>query len=173
MTPPTSQFILSRQVVVQMPNTKNDDRFHSRKSPRLKNYDYSQPNYYFVTICTSGKRRIFGEAGNLNEYGKVAEQGLREIPKHFPQVCVDKYVVMPNHIHAILVLKEQTANLSVILGQYKSYVARRIHRIEPDQSVWQVSFHDHVIRDQKGYEKIWLYIESNPSNWQKDCFFTK
>ena len=156
-----------------MTNNENADRFPSRKNPRIRHYDYSRPNYYFVTICTHDKACIFGDAGAPNLYGKIAEQGLWEIENHFAHVVLDKYVIMPNHVHAILILKEGAENLSVILGQYKSYVTRQIHLREPERTVWQTSFHDHVIRDQKGYEKIWLYIESNPVNWQKDCFYIK
>ena len=154
-----------------MTNQENADRFHSRKNPRLKRYDYATPNYYFVTICTWDKTCMFGEAGRLNFIGRIAEEGLLKIPQHFSCVELDKYVVMPNHIHAILILREGADNLSVIIGQYKSYVTRKVREQLPDQKVWQTSFHDHVIRDQNSYEKIWLYIESNPANWQKDCFF--
>ena len=156
-----------------MPDNANSDRFHSRKNPRLKNYDYAKPNYYFITICTREKKCLFGEAGNLNAHGKIAEKGLLEIDKHFQDVTVDKFVVMPNHIHAIIILTGQAANLSVVLGQYKAFVSNQIHRTDPQETVWQASFHDHVIRDQQSYEKIWLYIDTNPANWKKDCFFTK
>ena len=80
---------------------------------------------------------------------------------------------MPNHIHGIFVLEEGAPNLSAVIGQYKSYVSRQIRLRMPGVKVWQSSYHDHVIRDQKAYEKIWLYIDSNPLNWEKDCFFAK
>ena len=107
----------------------------------------------------------------MNIYGRIAERGLMEIPKHFPSVRAEKFVVMPNHIHAILILGEKAPNLSVVVGQFKSVVSKQIHMMEPKRNVWQASFPDHVIRDQKGYERIWLYMESNPENWEQDCFF--
>ena len=171
MTPPTSQAILSGQVVVKMQNNNDADRFRSRKHPRLKGYDYATPNYYFVTICTKEKACIFGSARALSACGKIAEQGIREIENHFSGVKVDKYVVMPNHIHLILILQGETVSLPTVIGQYKSYVTRLVRIQEPGREVWQTSYHDHVIRDQKGYERIWLYIESNPANWVKDCFY--
>ncbi len=149
------------------------ERFPARKNPRLAQYDYSTPNYYFVTICTRDKRCIFGRPGQSNTCGKIARQGIEEIDTHFPSVRVDKYVVMPNHVHAILELKAHDADLSVVIGQYKSYVTREVRKILPEMVVWQTSYHDHVIRDQTGYEKIWQYIESNPQNWEQDCFFMK
>ena len=157
-----------------MVHSTNDDldRFHSRMHPRIPYYDYSQPNYYFVTICTKEMHCIFGKAGNLNRRGKIAEEGILSISEHFPSVRIDKYVVMPNHIHAIVVLQQTDIPLTTIVGQYKAYVSRQIHKKEPECAVWQTSFHDHVIRNQQAYEKIWLYIDANPANWNKDCFFT-
>lgn len=151
----------------------NDEqnRFHSRKNPRLKRYDYTTPNYYFITICTWEKRCIFWNRGKLNQYGEIAKQGLEEITQHFPYVVVDKFVVMPNHVHAILILQADKTNISTVVGQYKSIVSKRIHEFDADCKVWQTSFHDHVIRNQKDYERIWLYIEANPARWEDDCFF--
>ena len=149
------------------------DRFPSRKSPRLKYYDYSLPNYYFVTICTFDRVCIFGKPDRLSQRGVVAEAVLREIESHFSSVRVDKYVVMPNHVHMILVLENSNAELTQIVGQYKSSVTREIRKTYPQSQVWQTSFHDHVIRNQKDYERIWSYIEANPQNWDKDCFFVK
>jgi len=94
-----------------------------------------------------------------------------QIPRHFSNVSVDKYVVMPNHIHIILILHSGSANLPAIIGQYKAFVTRRIREKKPNCNVWQTSFHDHIIRNQQAYERIWLYIEANPQNWDKDCFY--
>ena len=168
MTPPTHHNIGSVETMNQ-----ETDRFHIRKHPRLRNYDYATPNYYFVTICTKDMRQLFGTTGNPNWRGAIAEKGLALIPEHFPEVSIDKYVVMPNHIHAIVVLQKQGINLSSVIGQYKSYVSREIHRREPEAVIWQSSFHDHVIRNQQSYEKIWKYIDANPMNWDKDCFHTE
>ena len=154
-----------------MRNPDDQDRFPVRKHPRLKEYDYASPNYYFVTICTWNKACLFGRPGALNRYGRMAEQGLVETGSHFPGVKVDKFVVMPNHVHGIVVLQGSGADLSTVVGQYKSFVSRQIHGIDPEQRVWKTSFHDHVIRNQADYERIWSYIDANPANWEKDCFF--
>ena len=109
----------------------------------------------------------------MNFRGKIAEHSISAIEHHFPNVRVDKFVVMPNHIHLILDLYAQGTSLTNIIGQFKAFVSKEIHKTEPDRTVWQTSFHDHIIRNQKAYEKIWLYIDSNPQNWEKDCFFEK
>ena len=144
-----------------------------RKSPRIPGYDYSTVNYYFITICTHEKKCIFGEPGRLNRMGLVAEEYLLKIPKLHPKIRLDKYVVMPNHVHAILDVQEsgKNADLNVIIGQYKMAVTKRIRKFKPDFEVWQRSYHDHVIRNQSRYERIWNYIEDNPRKWEEDCFY--
>ena len=154
-----------------MQSATDKDRFPSRKHPRQKNFDYSSPNYYFVTICTWDKNCIFGKPNHLNPWGAIAEMMLQEVERHFPGVRIDHYVIMPNHVHVILILQGEGANVSHIIGQYKAAVTRKIRETAPLQKVWQTSFHDHVIRNQKDYERIWLYIQANPQNWNKDCFF--
>jgi len=169
MTPPiTQELCMVRNVMIYDNDT---GRFPVRKHPRLKEYDYTTENYYFVTLCTRNKERLFGDAENLSPIGKTAESCLREIPKHFCNVVLDKYVVMPNHIHAIVILPGKTANLSVVIGQYKAAVTKQLHKTFPKLSLWQTSFHDHVIRSQEDYERIWAYIEGNPSKWTEDCFY--
>ena len=149
----------------------DSDRFHSRKNPRMKEFDYSSPYYYFLTLCTCNKECIFGTAKDRSPRGKIAEACLAEIDRHFPNVKVDKSVVMPNHVHMILALGGENPGVSYIVAAYKAAVTRMIHKTEPRRKVWQASFHDHVIRSQADYERIWLYIEANPRNWEKDCFF--
>ena len=154
-----------------MSDYENNDRFPNRKHPRMRHYDYSTPNYYFVTICTKDKACLFGSPEKLSDVGVVARDSLLDIPIHFPGVVVDQYVVMPNHVHAIIALQDHNTNLSILIGQYKSSVTRKIRRIHPGMDVWQSSFHDHVIRNQSSYDKIWLYIEGNPAKWEEDCFY--
>ena len=144
-----------------------------RKSPRIPHYDYSTPNHYFITICTSDKKCIFGQPGKLNRLGEIAEDCLLTIPAINPKVRIDKYVVMPNHVHVIVVIDDDGCQKSIpqIVGQYKMAVTKEIHKIEPGKEVWQRSFHDHIIRNQERYELIWMYIENNPIKWEEDCFF--
>ena len=145
----------------------------NRKSPRIPNYDYSTPNYYFITICTHEKKCIFGLQNDLTGIGKIVDQHICNIQSYYEHVFVDKYVVMPNHVHLILVLNDGKNGVDVplIIGQFKRGITKKIHRIDPEMKVWQRSFHDHIIRNQAGYEKIWMYIENNPEKWEEDCFY--
>ena len=147
--------------------------YYKRKTTRIPNYDYSSSNYYFITVCTQKRRCIFGLPNDLNQLGNIVREQIIQISSHYQGIYVDKYVVMPNHIHMILVLKSEKdrSNVNQIIGQFKSGVSREIHKICPDVEVWQRSFHDHIIRSQSSYEKIWLYIEGNPVNWELDCFY--
>ena len=142
-----------------------------RKSPRLPNYDYSSTNYYFITICTHEKKCFFGNLNQLNALGKIAQQEIIDIPQHYTGVSVDCYVVMPNHIHAIITLDRCDTSLDQIIGQYKSGVSRKAKILMPTQPLWQRSFHDHVIRSQASYEKIWNYITHNAQKWEEDRFY--
>lgn len=145
-----------------------------RKPTRIPGYDYSRVNYYFVTICTHEKRCLFYTQGKLNDFGIKAQLCMQEISRHFPGCRVDKFVIMPNHVHAILVIDEAgAAPLTTIVGQYKAGVTKLIRQSQPDIQVWQRSFHDHVIRTQRRYEEIWSYIDTNPLRWHEDCFYSE
>ena len=146
-----------------------------RKLPRLRGFDYSAENYYYVTICTKDKKCIFGEPEKLNELGRIAENELQSIGKHYDGVRVDKYVIMPNHIHAVIIIGCDGAErsrpfptLSTVVGLYKSGTARKIHEKHPKLEVWQKSFFDTVIRNNTAYLEIGKYIDENPLKWQLD-----
>ena len=145
-----------------------------RKPLRLKSYDYSNPNCYFVTICTHENEHIFGEPDKLNAAGAIAQSELVAISRHFSKAIVDKYVIMPNRIHAIITLEQssdKSVSLSAIVGLYKSGVSKRVHKIMPNASVWQRSFYDRVIRNEKGYIEAWRYIDENPLKWCEDEYY--
>ena len=147
-----------------------------RKQNRLTHYDYRTPGYYFITICTQNKENLFwvfsdGNAPQLKELGITAQKCIRSIPEHYPLIRLDHYVVMPNHVHMILILDAPTQNqscpdISVVVGQMKRTVSKATGR-----DIWQRSFHDHVIRGEQDYQKIWMYIEDNPRKWKEDCFY--
>ena len=147
-----------------------------RKSNRLRCYDYKSPGYYFVTICTAGKRKLFWKSEQLvdgrpvlSEAGTIVESYIREIPLHYPCVQVEQCNVMPNHVHIILQIVEgNTVPLSTVVGQMKQAVSHTIGK-----SVWQKSYHDHVIRGEQDYLKIWNYVAYNHQKWKEDCFFEK
>ena len=146
--------------------------YYSRKSPRISNFDYSSEHYYFITICAYNRKCLFGSIDELNLIGKTVKRHIEVLDQHYNNVQVDKFVVMPNHMHMILVLNSNGEHdIQQIVGQLKSGVTREVRKLYPNMQVWQRSFHDHVIRTQKDYERIWLYIEGNPQCWDKDCFY--
>ena len=152
-----------------------------RKRIRLHDFDYASPNYYYVTLCTHEKKYLFGMTDHLTQYGKVADLCFGMVNEVFPNVTIDKYVIMPNHIHAIVVIENEQADrtarmyacptLGTVIGNYKAAVSRKIHAVDPSIQVWQTRFYDHVIRDQKDYENIWTYIDENPVKWESDDYY--
>ena len=154
-----------------------------RKLNRLKNYDYSQSGCYFVTICTKNKEEWLGqiESGKmiLNKFGEITKNFWVEIPKHVNNITLDEFIVMPNHIHGIVLivgnaymrsLQNRTKMLlSRIIQQYKSSVTREINSLQNDFCFkWHKSFYDHIIRNEKTLNKIREYIVSNPLKWDLD-----
>ena len=157
-----------------------------RKPTRLADYDYSTSGYYFVTICTHNRKNLFSNIvgqglapaeNKLCAFGKIAKQELCDLEKRYKTIKIDKYVIMPNHIHAIIVIKNETAGaspcptLSDVVCTFKSFTTRKCHLINFDTKIWQTSFYDHIIRDEKDYLKIWNYIDANPQKWNEDCFY--
>ncbi len=149
--------------------------YHIRKPTRISGFDYSSVNYYFVTICCHEKKCIFGSVNKLNVFGKIAKKDLQNIASHYGHIQVDSFVIMPNHVHAIISIEESEkrskVSLSTVIGQYKSGVSRKIRQISQNTEVWQRSFHDHIIRNQNEYEKIWEYVTYNFQKWESDCFY--
>ena len=124
---------------------------------------------------------MFGEINKLNYIGKTAETELLKITEHYNCVKIDKYVVMPNHIHIIVVIDYNCTaersrpfpTLSKIIGLYKSGVAKQIHKQYPNFEVWQKSFYDTIIRNERAYNEIVKYIEENPDKWESDEYFKR
>ena len=135
-----------------------DPNKHHRRSIRLKGFDYTRENAYFVTICTQNGTCLFGEIVNgqmrLNDAGRVAQMVWKAIPDHFPQVEIDASVVMPNHVHGIIIIVGAThaspstqsgppkGSLGAIVGSYKSAVSREINQLHrtPGALVWQRNY---------------------------------
>ena len=162
-----------------------------RKKNRLENFDYSSSGAYFITICTKDRKNIFwrkdqpnfvGEDSilpydsiQLSLYGKIVEKSINAIPMRYYYIKLMQYVVMPNHVHLILFIPYEDGriissptDISTVVGQMKRRVSKEI-----GFSVWQRSFHDHVIRDKEDYEKIAKYVRENPTRWQYDCFYSE
>ena len=161
-----------------------------RKPNRLKDYDYSQEGAYFVTICAKGRSETFATIDNigtnaagcspyggmkvkLSDIGQIVDISINNISKIYPFACVDTYVIMPNHVHMIIGIYEHgrqvaapTTGVQTIIGHMKRSVS-----IQCGYSVWQKSFHDHIIRNEYYYRRIAEYIENNPETWMEDCFY--
>ena len=151
-----------------------------RKPTRLKDFDYSKNGYYFITICTKDRKKILsdivGDDAHIvpKEYGQIVDKYIRNVFE------IKKYVIMPNHIHLIIQIDNGTMWASSPTGHPHSNkvssVVRSIKTLttkEIGKPIFQRSFHDHIIRDQNDYLKIWEYIENNPQKWKEDCFYTE
>ncbi len=157
--------------------------FPNRKQTRLKDYDYSTPGAYFITICLKGGKRLLSDItvgedvhilpkNNLSEIGFICDKHINRINSIYENATVDKYVIMPNHIHMIISLygsmkaSTPTKNIETIVRSFKTMVSKEI-----GYSIWQRSFNDHVIRGKSDYASIWNYIDTNVARWNKDCFY--
>ena len=159
----------------------------TRKVNRL-NYDYSRNGAYFITICSKDKAHIFGTveastehssvgAGidrpktNLTKIGIKVEEGVLGISQKYKIISVDKYVIMPNHVHMIITIDNfgrsmPAPTVSNIIAQLKSWVVKQLGIL-----IWQKGFYDHVIRGWEDYENIWTYIDTNPDKWSEDKYY--
>jgi putative transposase len=159
-----------------------------RKKMRLAGYDYSQHGAYFVTICTKDRRCTLGEivgqglcSCRLSPTGEIVRQEIEHISAAFIGVHVDKYVVMPNHVHLILLLDGERQGQSPcptvgdVICAMKSVSTKAANNRDGvrGRKIWQFRFHDHIIRGEREYRKIWQYIDENPQRWEKDCFFSE
>ena len=151
-----------------------------RKQNRLTEYDYDTPGAYFITVCTDKRRNLFWknvgavigrpEDVVLTEYGKIVHNSIQNISNHYPAVAVDKFVVMPNHIHLLLqILTDDNGRpmpaptIQMVVNQLKGAVSKQV-----GFPVWQKGFYDHVVRSEQDYLDIWNYIEGNPSKCAED-----
>mgnify|MGYP003312255543 CR=1 FL=1 len=161
--------------------------FPTRKPNRIPHFDYSTPGAYFITICTEGRLPILSTivgggaldapCARLTSIGQVVQRHIIS-GNRIPGVTVDKYVIMPNHIHLIL-LVENTASAgtsrapsptNAVIPHFVSTLKRFCHR-DVGTRFFQRSYHDHVIRNEADYLRIWQYIDNNPARWQEDCFY--
>ena len=150
-----------------------------RKKNRLTEYDYSTPNAYFITICTDKRRNLFwSDVGAiidrpdipLTQLGKIVESSIESIHEYYPGVTVDKYVIMPNHIHLLLQIHTDSDGRSMIAPTISTVVRHMKGAVTKGAgfTVWQKGFYDHIVRNEKDYQDIWQYIEGNPSKWSED-----
>lgn len=171
---------------------------HHRRSIRLKDYDYSQAGAYFVTICTHNRECLFGQITKgdmqLNDMGNIAQQCWNNIPLHFPNAAIDQFIVMPNHIHGIVIFNVGAKNVSPIQNNGNSDRAKNVSPLRHGTSMkigsvirgfkigvtkwardhgvcyslWQRNYYEHIIRNEAELNKIREYIINNPLNWESD-----
>ena len=151
----------------------------NRKYPRLKQYDYSLPGYYYVTIHLQSDNDRLSTVGwglapaeaqvELMPAGEIVQAQLLVLRERYPNVRIDKYVIMPNHIHAIIQLLPAVGasphpTLMQIVGAYKSLTTRRLNAAfgSPGKKWFQTSFFETVLRNEKAYQACWKYIDENP-----------
>ncbi len=175
---------------------------HHRRSIRLRGYDYAQPGAYFVTICTHKWEQLFGKVVDgkmaLSPHGEVVGDMWWKINAIRPYVAVDEFVVMPNHVHGIIMIHEKPGNVEIvgatrwvaptkemprprgpapnslgaIIGQFKPAATRRINHLRGSlgRPVWQRNYFEHIIRDDDALNRIREYIYYNPQRWHLDKY---
>jgi REP element-mobilizing transposase RayT len=162
---------------------KYDPQRHHRRSIRLFGYDYSQPGAYFVTICTYN-RELSLEAEQVEE---IVRSAWASLPARFPHVVLDEFVIMPNHIHGIVILVPTTGapldsdtasrgaassapTLGRVIRAFKSLSAIEANRImnRSERPFWQRNYYEHIIRDEDELDIIRQYIRDNPLRWDQD-----
>ena len=154
------------------------DGLPKRKSNRLPQFDYGTVGAYFITICSRDRAKVFGRVvggGVLDAprtlpspHGKIVIAQIEAMENFYPGLQIEKFELMPNHIHLLLRLDETPgqAGIPQIVRQMKAHVSKRA-----GFSIWQRSYYDHVIRGQKDYDMIWQYIADNPAKWLNDRFY--
>jgi putative transposase len=175
---------------------KYTPKIHHRRSIRLKEYDYSQEGGYFITLCSQNRKCVFGEIKDgvmrLSSVGDLAAQCWSEIPAHFENAELDEFVVMPNHIHGIIILKSLSVGVQYIeprqrrepqrnqfqgiipksvgsiIRSYKAAVTRQCRLSGFTDFQWQRNYYEHVIRDLDDLARIREYIANNVLQWYYD-----
>jgi REP element-mobilizing transposase RayT len=148
-----------------------------RKNTRLKEFDYSQSSYYFVTICMKNRNEFFSNIVNselvLTEFGKILDEIWNNLPKYY-NVELDYYIIMPDHFHGIVIIdntlnvkddkENEPLTLSGIIVKFKSYSTRKIRNQLSNkfEFEWQKSFYDRIFRNEKELYNIRKYIQENP-----------
>jgi len=165
---------------------------HRRKSTRLKNYDYASTGMYFVTICTRNRECLFGEIVNsrmqMNRWGEIVAKEWSKTPEIRPNVMLDEFVIMPNHMHGIINILPNvgatrrvapttmrangpiSGSVGAIIGQFKSATTKRINQMRNvvHAPIWQRNYHDHIMRNEADLNRIREYIKNNPATWNDD-----
>ena len=162
-----------------------------RKRNRMEDFDYSTEGAYFITICTEKRAKTLSHIEMsascmphdtntvlLTKNGVTVKHWIEQIAIAYPSVVVDCFVIMPNHIHLILLLHEDKSNQTMpsigsVIAWLKYHVTKEINQSQKTlgNRFFQRSFHDHIIRNKNDYSEIKKYIQENPRNWVNDSLF--
>ena len=166
---------------------------YNRKGNRIPGYDYSTEGAYFLTVCTLNRKQILSKLpiGTglpdcpenmkpvLSKYGKIAEKYICKMDTFYDHISVDRYVIMPDHIHFLLTIcypkgqsgtlvptesNRRNSEVSKFISTFKRFCNK-----ECGLNIWQGRYYDHVIRNQQDYNEVWEYIENNPRQWILMC----
>ena len=165
-----------------------------RKNIRLSDYDYSKEGYYFITVCIKDKQKLLGKvAGDavlgapvvqLSDSGKIVQEYLQKMNDILESAALENYIIMPNHVHLLVALDECMQDCGPLRAAppanhlAKAMVPRIVHGMKTvvtkqiGYSIWQRSYHDHIIRNEADYRRIWRYIDENPAKWADGCYYT-
>jgi len=175
---------------------RDGNRF--RQHLRLPEFDYRASYAYFVTICVRDRLCVFGNVANdqmvLSRRGIVARACWLDIPRHHAHVTLDRFIVMPNHVHGLLLFEGDppvvatpasplpstklsratgatSGSLGAVIGSYKSAVTRTINRLRPGAGakLWQHNYYEHVVRNDFGLDRVREYVQMNPERWARDA----
>ncbi|MDY5948140.1 MAG: transposase [Oscillospiraceae bacterium] len=155
-----------------------------RKKLRLEGYNYSQNGVYFITICAKNKEKLFGEVVGdgvpdvprveLSPIGETVDKYILSIEEKYDYITIEKYVIMPNHIHLLIMVyncdNAITSGANSAIPRLISTLKRFVNK-EVGIDVWQRSYHDHIVRNERDYDEIWQYIDENPLKWKLDCYY--
>ena len=159
--------------------------FPQRRSIRLRGHDYTQPGAYFVTIVTQGHRYVLGDIVTgkilLNDTGRIVSRAWEWLATQYAYVELDGFVVMPNHLHGIIVIAEHRAGdsriaptkrkpLGRLIGAFKTVSTKRVNLAQntPKQPLWQRNYYEHIIRNEADLDRAREYIMNNPLRWETD-----
>ncbi len=163
-----------------------------RKTNRVPGFNYSQNGTYFVTICSNSHKYLYWKCDPtivgdgvydvpeiiLSPIGKIIEKYIELMNNKYPYISVDKYVIMPNHIHLLISIEHEhglsqaPTPTNNVIPKFISLLKRYCNR-EAGINIWQRSYYEHIIRNEKDYLIHWEYIENNPIKWETDDYFIK
>jgi REP element-mobilizing transposase RayT len=147
-----------------------------RRSLRLRGYDYSQAGAYFITVCTHLRVALFGEVVEndvrLNQAGMMVKDSWGNLIAYYGDIDLDAFVVMPNHVHGIIVLADgggTRRGIPEIVRGFKTFSARGVNELRQTRgALWQRGYYEHVIRNETALNRIRGYIANNPARWADD-----